>query len=224
MHLSGSRSKLNKCIRWFNIPALLHENCCVVFMDTILRKIAAFADKAHGNQQRKYKEERYIEHPLRVMRICKSYGYPLPVLAAAILHDVLEDTATTDKQIRNFLSTILNEADTAHTLDLVIELTDVYTKHQYPKFNRRRRRAWEAERLENISAEAQTIKYADIIDNASGMSQHGDDFAPVFLRECRMLIQKMKQGDANLREKAIEVLKHEMKQLKMQETHSSESS
>ena len=188
-------------------------------MDTILRKIAAFADKAHGNQQRKYKEERYIEHPLRVMRICKSHNYPLPVLAAAILHDVLEDTTTTAKQIQEFLLTIMNEADTNHTLDLVIQLTDIYTKHQYPKFNRRRRKAWEADRLESTSAEAQTIKYADIIDNAHEIAQHGDDFTPVFLRECRMLIQKMKEGDTNLREKAIEVLKHEMKQLKMHETH-----
>lgn len=56
------------------------------------------------------------------------------------------------------------------------------------------------------------------------MAQHGDDFAPVFLRECRMLIQRMKQGDANLREKAIEVLKQEMKLLKMLEAHSNESS
>jgi (p)ppGpp synthase/HD superfamily hydrolase len=189
-------------------------------MDTILKKIATFADKAHGNQQRKYKEERYIEHPLRVMRICKSYGYPLPVLAAAILHDVVEDTNTTPEQIDDFLNTLMNEADVDHTVDLVSELTDVYTKHQYPKFNRRKRKAREADRLEAISAEAQTIKYADIIDNAQEIADHEDDFAPVFLRECRMLIQKMKKGNPGLREKAIEVLKKEMKQLKMQEMHS----
>lgn len=188
-------------------------------METILRKVAAFADKAHGDQKRKYADERYIEHPLRVMRTCKRYGYSLPVLAAAILHDVLEDTKTSPEQIREFLSTIMNEADADHTLDLVIELTDVYTKHQYPKFNRRKRKRMEADRLEIISEEAQTIKYADIIDNANEITAHADEFAPVFLRECRVLIQKMKKGNANLREEAIEVLKKEIKQLRTHEMH-----
>lgn len=186
-------------------------------MDTILRKIAAFADRAHGDQKRKYAEERYIEHPLRVMRICKSYGYPLPVLAAAILHDVLEDTSVSPKQIHEFLSSVMDQPNTLHTLDLVIELTDVYTKHQYPKFNRRKRKSMEADRMKVISEEAQTIKYADIIDNAKEMAQHDPDFALVFLRECRMLIQKMDKGNANLREVVINTLKKEMKQLKPQE-------
>ena len=189
-------------------------------METILKKIAAFADKAHGDQKRKYAEERYIEHPLRVMRTCKSYGYPLPVLAAAILHDVLEDTNTTPKQIKDLLLSVMNEGDASHTLDLVIELTDVYTKHQYPRHNRRKRKTMEATRMEIISEEAQTIKYADIIDNAREITNHDNEFAPVYLRENRMLIQKMKNGNANLREKAIEVLKKEMRQLKVQEIHS----
>jgi len=195
----------------------LHETCLYYFMEAILRKIAAFADKAHGDQQRKYAEERYIEHPLRVMRICKSYGYPLPVLAAAILHDVLEDTDTTPKQVKEFLATLMNERDASHTLALVTELTDVYTKHQYPRVNRRRRKAMEATRMEIISAEAQTIKYADIIDNVKEIVEHDPDFAAVFLRECRMLVQGMKKGNTNMREKTIEVLKKEMKRLR---THS----
>lgn len=189
-------------------------------METTLKKIAAFADKAHGDQKRKYADERYIEHPLRVMRICKSYGYPLPVLAAAILHDVLEDTHTTARQIKDHLLSVMNEKDASHTLDLVLELTDVYTKHQYPRINRRKRKRMEADRMEIISEEAQTIKYADILDNAREIANHDHDFAPVYLRECRMLIQKMKKGNINLREETIEVLKKEMKQLNMQEVHS----
>ena len=188
-------------------------------METILKKIAAFADKAHGNQKRKYAAERYIEHPLRVMRICKSYGYSLPVLAAAILHDVLEDTDITPKQLKDFLLTVLKETDADHTLDLVIELTDVYTKHQYPVFNRGKRKSMEADRMEMISAEAQTIKYADIIDNAREITEYDPDFAPVFLRECRILIQKMKNGNTNLREDAIEVLKKGIKHLRSLQVH-----
>jgi (p)ppGpp synthase/HD superfamily hydrolase len=189
-------------------------------MDIILKKIAAFADNAHGDQKRKYADERYIAHPLRVMKICQDHGYPLPVLAGAILHDVLEDTDTSPKQIKEFLLTLMNERDASYTMDLVIELTDVYTKHEYPGLNRRGRKTREATRMENISAEAQTVKYADIIDNASEIVEHDPDFAPVFLRECKALVKKMNRGNTELREKAIQVLEEEMERLRRQHLHS----
>lgn len=189
-------------------------------MEGILKKIVAFADNAHGDQKRKYADERYIGHPLRVMKICQDYGLPLPVLAAAILHDVLEDTDTSPKQIKEFLLTVMSERDAGYTMDLVIELTDVYTKHQYPRLNRRGRKKREATRMENISAEAQTVKYADIIDNASEIVEHDPDFAPVFLRECSALVKKMKKGNKELREKAIRLLEEEMEHLRTQQLHS----
>lgn len=189
-------------------------------MEAILKKVAAFADNAHGDQKRKYADERYIAHPLRVMKICRDYGYPLPVLVAAILHDVLEDTGTTPNQIKEFLLTVMNERDANQTLDLVIELTDVYTKHQYPRLNRRGRKTREATRMENISSEAQTVKYADIIDNVGEIAEHDPDFAPVFLRECRALVKKMKRGNKQLREKAIQILEEEMERVRTPDLHS----
>lgn len=189
-------------------------------MEAILKKITAFADGAHGDQRRKYADERYIQHPLRVMKICKDYGYPLPVLGAAILHDVLEDTDTISDQIREFLLTVMSEPEAAHTLALVTELTDVYTKDRYPQMNRRKRKTKEANRIEKISAEAQTIKYADIIDNVKEIAEHDADFAPVFLKECSNLLQKMKKGNAELREKAIRILTHEQDQLTTHDLHS----
>jgi guanosine-3',5'-bis(diphosphate) 3'-pyrophosphohydrolase len=179
-------------------------------MEEILNRIAVFADEAHGDQKRKYEDQRYIVHPMRVMRICQLYDQPLPVLAAAILHDVVEDTNTSPEQIKKFLSTIMNESDARETLNIVIELTDVYTKSRYPGLNRSIRRSKEAERLEKASAEAQTIKYADIIDNAKEIVEHDADFAPVFLKECRHLIKKMKKGNKELREQAVTIVEHEL--------------
>ena len=189
-------------------------------MKAILEKVEVFADHAHGDQRRKYADERYIEHPLRVMKICKLYGYPLPVLAAAILHDVLEDTDTTPEQIKEFLLGVMPVADAHHTLALVTDLTDVYIKAQYPQMNRQKRKAKEANRVEKISADAQTIKYADIIDNVKGITEHDADFAPVFLKECGILLQKMKKGNKELREKAIEILTNETEQLRTNDLHS----
>jgi guanosine-3',5'-bis(diphosphate) 3'-pyrophosphohydrolase len=189
-------------------------------VETILKKIAAFADAAHGDQKRKYADERYVEHPIRVMKTCQHHGYPLPVLAAAILHDVLEDTDVTQEQIKEFLITIMNEIDVNSTLSLVAELTDVYTKDKYPRLNRQQRKAKEVNRLEKTSEDAQTIKYCDIIDNARGIVEHGADFAPVFLKECAELLKRMKKGNKELHRKATEVITNEIDQLRTHDLHS----
>ena len=188
-------------------------------MKELLEKIAAFADQAHGDQVRKYANERYIHHPLRVMKTCQDRGYPLPVLAAALLHDVLEDTDKTREEIKEFLLTVMGETDTDHTLALVIELTDVYTKDNYPQLNRRKRKAKEINRLGTVSAEAQTIKYADIIDNAIGIAAKDADFGPVFLNECEALLNKMQNGDPSLHDAAKAVIKKEMEELNTQHFH-----
>jgi 5'-deoxynucleotidase YfbR-like HD superfamily hydrolase len=54
----------------------------------------AFAARKHAGQLRKDQQTPYISHPLRVMTIvATSFGVDDPeVLAAAVLHDVIEDT------------------------------------------------------------------------------------------------------------------------------------
>ena len=56
-----------------------------------------FAAAAHGGQLRKGSGEPYLTHPLGVMTVlCRSgWGEDDELLAAAALHDVLEDTPTT---------------------------------------------------------------------------------------------------------------------------------
>jgi (p)ppGpp synthase/HD superfamily hydrolase len=49
-------------------------------MEQILKQIIAFVDQAHGDQTRKYTPDRYVVHPVRVMRICQKYTDDLPVL------------------------------------------------------------------------------------------------------------------------------------------------
>src|SRR3954469_23818249 len=116
-------------------------------MDAVLEKIKDFADQAHGDQKRKYTPERYIVHPVRVMELCQRYTTARPLLAAALLHDVLEDTPVTTFQLHRFLALVLNEKEAAQTVQLVIELTDVYIKATFPRWNRRKRKAVEAARI-----------------------------------------------------------------------------
>ncbi|RYZ44990.1 MAG: HD domain-containing protein [Sphingobacteriales bacterium] len=167
-------------------------------MEGVLETVRDFADKAHGEQLRKYSPDRYIVHPVRVMEICRRHTNSLPVLAAALLHDVLEDTPVTKSQMQQFLTTVMSEEDAAETTSLVVELTDIYTKLAYPRWNRRKRKEKEAARIQATSSGSQTVKYADIIDNCREIVQQDPDFARVFLRECKALLRVMPKGDETL--------------------------
>lgn len=177
----------------------------------IIEKVKMYADQAHGKQMRKYERERYIVHPIRVMEIVRDYSSDLPVLAAALLHDVLEDTAVTQAEMKTFLESVMDREAAAHTLSLVEELTDIYIKKNFPGMNRRARRIKEAERLSTASSEAQTIKYADIIDNVTDIAKHDPDFGLVFSRECKNLLSTMTRGDTNLHQKAVKTVDDTMK-------------
>src|SRR3546814_18148437 len=78
-----------------------------------------FATRAHGTQTRKYDGSTYIVHPIAVAEIVKSVPHTAEMVAAAILHDTIEDTAVTALDIKeNFGATVAT---------LVIWLTDVST-------------------------------------------------------------------------------------------------
>jgi (p)ppGpp synthase/HD superfamily hydrolase len=65
----------------------------------LVRRAYAFAECAHRGQRRK-DGQAYISHPVRVARLLGTLGYDEDVLAAALLHDVVEDTAVTVDEIR----------------------------------------------------------------------------------------------------------------------------
>jgi (p)ppGpp synthase/HD superfamily hydrolase len=171
-------------------------------MNEIVEKVRQFAAKAHEGQTRKYNSEPYTAHLVRVMEMCKDYDSSVPVLSAALLHDVLEDTNIGKERLRQFLSSIMNEEEAGRTFQLIVELTDVYTKSKYPRWNREKRKQKEAQRIEQTSADSQTIKYADIIDNCKKIVQHDKEFGPLFLCECKMLLRRMNRGNSQLYERA----------------------
>lgn len=180
----------------------------------IIRYVTDYADKAHGQQMRRYTPERYIVHPVRVMKIVAAYNNDLSVLCAALLHDVLEDTPVKEADMRAELAKVLDEKRVNRIMRLVVELTDVFIKKDYPKLNRRTRKENEARRLSDVSSEAQTIKYADIIDNTNDHLAQDADFARVYLREARTILEGMKDGDPVLRERAVALVKQSLHKLK----------
>ena len=58
----------------------------------IVKRASEFASKAHNGQVRKYTGEPYFGHPVEVMEIVSEVIDDPEVHAAALLHDVVEDT------------------------------------------------------------------------------------------------------------------------------------
>jgi (p)ppGpp synthase/HD superfamily hydrolase len=58
----------------------------------LARSAAAFARERHGGQRRRADGAAFVAHPLEVAALLERSHYPDHVVAAAVLHDVLEDT------------------------------------------------------------------------------------------------------------------------------------
>jgi myo-inositol-1(or 4)-monophosphatase len=71
------------------------------FMDTsLLDRAIVFAVKAHHNSERRGKGFPYIVHPMEAVEIVATITPDQCLLAAAALHDTIEDTDVTVEQIR----------------------------------------------------------------------------------------------------------------------------
>lgn len=67
--------------------------------DSVFERAIAFAAIAHAGAKRKGTDIPYIVHPLEASAIASSMTSDREVLAAAVLHDVLEDTETTAEEL-----------------------------------------------------------------------------------------------------------------------------
>ena len=148
----------------------------------MIDKALKFSTAAHAavNQKRKYTGEDYIVHPIAVSNLVKENGGTDEMIAAALLHDTVEDTDVTREQIAEEFGWKI--------FKLVVELTDV-TKPE--DGNRATRKAIEAKRLGMASKEAQTIKLADLIDNTKTIFKHDPKFAKVYIQEKIALLEAM---------------------------------
>ncbi len=161
-------------------------------MDCIVTRAKKFAKRKHASQVRKYTGEPYFVHCEEVAGILADHGFRPEVVAAAYLHDTLEDTDTT-------LQELLAEFG-PDVLSLVMQVTDVSLPGDG---NRKVRKALDRDHLAAASAEGQSIKLADLISNSRSIAEHDPSFAKVYLEEKRELLQVMTRGDRRLWEQAV---------------------
>ena len=129
-------------------------------MKLLLKAIAFAADK-HRNQRRKDKiASPYINHPIALADVLANEAgiEDEKVLIAAVLHDTIEDTDTTEPE----LAKLFGDEITA----IVLEVTD---DKALPKAERKR---LQIEHALTISRRAKLVKLADKICNLRDMASN----------------------------------------------------
>jgi myo-inositol-1(or 4)-monophosphatase len=70
-----------------------------MLQENMVNEAVSYASRAHAGQYRKGTRIPYIVHPMEAAAICASFTDDPEVIAAAVLHDVVEDTAGTQEEI-----------------------------------------------------------------------------------------------------------------------------
>lgn len=162
-----------------------------------LEELAAMmAVTAHAavDHRRKYTFEPYDVHLREVAEIVKQYDHDENMIAAAWLHDVVEDTAVTVELVSLY---------TNHTVASYVE----WLTNQPVKGNRRQRKEAARKRLESAPRQVHTIKCADIISNVPSITKHDIDFAKVYVEEKALMLDCLHRADPAILARAKKVVK-----------------
>jgi guanosine-3',5'-bis(diphosphate) 3'-pyrophosphohydrolase len=119
-----------------------------------------FAARKHRDPRRKDLEASpYINHPIALANVLWSEGrvHDPTVLAAALLHDTIEDTDTTAEELR--------EQFGPHVAAVVLEVTDDKS------LEKAKRKRLQVAHAPHLSREAKLVKLADKICNLRDMGE-----------------------------------------------------
>ncbi len=177
-------------------------------LNDLVERAAALAEKAHRGkgQVRKFTGEPYIVHPGHVAEIVATVTSDPVIIAAAWLHDVVEDTDVELTEIeRDFGPEV---AEIVESVTKVVDGTDI---------GRERAALINIEHASHGSPAAKTVKLADVIDNVSDILEHDREFARVYLMEKKMLMEHLREGDPALYGKAEHLLETLMEEIERDE-------
>jgi (p)ppGpp synthase/HD superfamily hydrolase len=138
----------------------------------------------------------YVEHPMTVAARLDEHGYRDEVLAAALLHDVVEDSETSLEELRELFG--------GEVAGMVGALTDDESIESY-----RERKAEHRERVAAAAGEALAIYGADKLTNVVTLSEayakEGDSVRDEFKVPIELKLEIWEEDLALLREKAPEL-------------------
>jgi (p)ppGpp synthase/HD superfamily hydrolase len=169
-----------------------------MFTESLVTRAELFAVAAHSaiGHERKYTKEPYIQHLYRVVEILKKISVDDEVLAAAWLHDILEDT--------DINSNILEQFFTDRIVSLVLAVTDV---SDLIDCSRSFRKKLNRDHIALGSVDAKNIKLADGIDNMPSIIKYDPEFAVTYIEEKYLLFNEaLTEGDARLKSDYMDII------------------
>ena len=130
---------------------------------TLLDHAIVFAVKAHAGTERRRKGYPYIVHPMEAVEIVATMTADQELLAAAVLHDTVEDTEVTVAQIRaefgeRIASLVADESD-----EMPVDVTEEASWHD------RKRAA--IDRLSKASHDAKMVALGDKLSNMRAIAR-----------------------------------------------------
>lgn len=173
-------------------------------LECLEQKAYSFAENAHSaiNHRRKYTNEPYFTHCYRVasmvFSVKEELKTPQETIAAAFLHDTVEDTDVSLEDIRSEFGSVV-----CYYVDCLTERD----KSEFPNWNRRLRKKFYAECLSSSPSDVQTIKCADIIDNVPSIVMFDPNFAKVYIEEKIEMLSGMDRSNESLRSKALDIIR-----------------
>jgi len=162
-------------------------------MSDLVKCASDYATRAHQriDQRRKYSNQPYQVHLQSVAALVAGVSDDEEAIAAAWLHDTVEDTPATLEDIEEHFGQSVAE--------LVEELTDVSKPGDG---NRAKRKAIDRSYIAQASPRAKTVKLADLIDNCRDITKHDKRFARVYLLEMGALLDVLGDGNETLYQQA----------------------
>ncbi|NYZ66896.1 bifunctional (p)ppGpp synthetase/guanosine-3',5'-bis(diphosphate) 3'-pyrophosphohydrolase [Endozoicomonas sp. SM1973] len=163
----------------------------------LIEQARVFATEAHAsiNQRRRFTDDPYIVHPEAVAKLVAEVTDEVVMIAAAWLHDVVEDTPVTLSDLRNQFGEDITQ--------LVYEVSKVSGDVAGDKVLKK---ALDRDHFAQASPRGKTIKLADMIDNLTSVVQSAPEFAKSYVPDKALLLPLLKEGDNTLYIRATTVL------------------
>lgn len=134
---------------------------------SLFDKAVMFATEAHRGTERRGKGYPYIIHPMEAAAIVATMTNDQEMLAAAVLHDTVEDTDVTLEQIRELFG------------DRVAELVQHETAPLDDSFTWREKKTAQLKQLAEAPRDSKIVALGDKFSNMSGIAldyrQMGDE-------------------------------------------------
>lgn len=174
-------------------------------LEAMEKQAKEYATQKHSKQKRKFSGEPYVEHPKRVAELIRKYKSSKnkdELISAALLHDTIEDTDTTEEDLKKLFGGLITS--------LVKELSS--EKEQIEKIGKD---DYLSGKMLDMSSWALTIKLADRLDNVSDLLDSNEKFRDRYSKETKSILQKLEKGRtlSDTQKKLVTAIKEKLAEL-----------